>query len=220
MMRWCTRLSRLWLAACFALSGALGMSVWLAGVAFAHASYDSSNPAAGAVLATAPTQVTVHFEQNINPAGENGIPSSLQVFHDTDLTNIYHADQDAKLVSTGQTQFPVSDAKTMSIAMTGDGDGIYEVYWHTISADDGEADSGVFFFGVGTGNVLGLPTTASTPTTTTSSGMPIWVTILVGIVGLALGAGIAAGIRRRSQPAVAAPQNNAPSPGETPVEKH
>ena len=70
-MRWFTRLSRLWLVACFALSGALGMSVWLAGVASAHASYDSSDPAAGAVLATAPTQVTVHFEQNINPAGEN-----------------------------------------------------------------------------------------------------------------------------------------------------
>lgn len=218
-MRWFTRLSRLWLVACFALSGALGMSVWLAGVASAHASYDSSDPAAGAVLATAPTQVTVHFEQNINPAGENGIPSSLQVFHDTDLTNIYHSDQDAKLVSTGQTQFPASDAKTMSIAMTGAGDGIYEVYWHTLSADDGEADSGVFFFGVGTGNVLGLPTTASTPSTTASSGMPIWVTILVGLVALALGAGIAAGIRRRAQPAAAAPQNNAPAPGETPIEK-
>jgi methionine-rich copper-binding protein CopC len=219
-MRWFTRLSRLWLVACFALSGALGMSVWLAGVASAHASYDSSNPAAGAVLTTAPTQVTVHFQQNINPAGKNGVPSSLQIFHDTDLTNIYHSDQDAKLVSTGQTQFPADDAKTMSIAMTGDGNGIYEVYWHTLSADDGEVDSGVFFFGVGAGNVLGLPTTASTPTTTSSSGMPIWVTILVGIVGLALGAGITAGIRRRSQPAAAAPQNNAPSPGETPIEKH
>ena len=218
-MRWFTRLPRLLLVACFALSGALGMSMWLAGIASAHASYDSSDPAAGAVLATAPTQVTVHFEQNINPAGENGIPSSLQVFHDSDLENIYHSDQDAKLVSTGQTQFPVSDAKTMSIAMTGDGDGIYEVYWHTLSADDGEADSGVFFFGVGTGNVLGLPTTASTPTTPTSSGTPIWVTILVGLVGLALGAGIVAGIRRRSPPAAAAPHSNAPSPGETPAEK-
>jgi methionine-rich copper-binding protein CopC len=218
-MRWFTRLSRLWLVACFAITGALGMSVWLAGVASAHASYDSSNPAAGAVLATAPTQVTVHFEQNINPAGENGIPSSLQVFHDTDLTNIYHSDQDAKLVSTGQTQFPASDAKTMSIAMTDDGNGIYEVYWHTLSADDGEADSGVFFFGVGTGNVLGLPATASTPTTTTSSGMPIWVTILVGLVGLVVGGGIVTGIRRRSQPAAAAPQSNAPSPGEAPIEK-
>lgn len=219
-MRWFTRLSRFWLAACFALSGALGMSVWLAGVASAHASYDSSDPAAGAVLKTAPTQVTVHFEQNVNPAGLNGIPSSLQVFHDTDLTNIYHADQDAKLVSTGKTQFPASDAKTMSIAMTGDGNGIYEVYWHTLSADDGEVDSGVFFFGVGTGNVLGLPTTASTPATTTSSGTPIWVTILVGLVALVLGGAIVAGVRRRSPPAGAVPATDVPSPPEgTPAEK-
>lgn len=219
-MRWFTRLSRLWLAVCFALTAALGMSLWLAGVASAHASYESSDPAAGAVLATAPTQVTVHFAQNVNPAGADGIPSSLAVYLNPDLKNTNYSDQDATLVSTGKTQFPASDARTMTIAMQGAGDGIYEVYWHTVSADDGEADSGVFFFAVGTSTGQGIVVAApTTPTANTSSGMPIWVTILVGIIGLALGASIAAGIRRRSQPAVAASQSNAPSPGETPIEK-
>lgn len=222
-MRWFTRLSRFWLAACFALSAALGMGVWLAGVASAHASYASSDPAAGAVLATAPTQVTVHFEQNVNPLGANGIPSSLSVYLNSDLKNTNYSDQDATLVSTGQTQFPSSDAKTMTIAMQGAGDGIYEVYWHTLSADDGEADSGVFFFAVGTtigqGIVVTTPKTTP-PASTTSSGTPIWVTILVGLVALALGGGIVAGMRRRAQPAVAAPPTNAPSPPEeTPTEK-
>lgn len=222
-MRWFTRLSRLWLAACFALSGALGMSVWLAGVASAHASYASSDPAAGAVLATAPTQVTVHFQQNVNPLGANGVPSSLSVFLNTDLKNTSYSDQDATLVSTGQTQFPTSDAKTMTIAMKGAGDGIYEVYWHTVSADDDEADSGVFFFAVGTSIGQSIVVTSphtTTPATTTSSGTPIWVTILVGLIALVLGGGIVAGVRRRSPPAGAAPASNVPlPPEETPAEK-
>lgn len=219
MMRWLLRLSRLWLAALFALSLSLGLSVWLAGVASAHASYVSSDPAAGAVLATAPTTVTVHFAENVNPAGANGIPSSLIVYHTTEK-NTVNFDQEAKTVSTGQTQFPLSDAKTMSIAMQGDGNGIYAVVWHTVSADDGDPDSGVFFFGVGTGNVLGTSSTPATSAASTSLGTPIWVTILVGLVALVLGGGIVAGLRRRPQAAGAGEGgSNIPSPpGGTPAE--
>lgn len=221
MMRWFLRLSRLWLAALFALSSALGLSVWLAGAASAHASYVSSDPAAGAVLATAPTQVTVHFAENVNPAGANGIPSSLQVFLKPELKNTFYSDEDATQVDNGKTQFPLSDAKTMTIPMKGAGNGIYEVYWHTVSADDGHEDSGVFFFGVGTGNVLGTSSTPATSAANTSSGTPIWVTILVGIVALVLGGGIVAGLRRRPQAAGAGEGgSHVPSPpGGTPAEK-
>jgi methionine-rich copper-binding protein CopC len=224
MKRWFIRLRRLWLAGMLALASTLVMGIWLAGGASAHASFVSSDPAPGTVVATAPTQVSVTFAEEVNPAGADGIPSSLQVYHNSDLTNIYHSDQDAKLVSPENgTQYPLSDAKTMTIPVTGDGDGIYEVYWHTVSADDGDQDSGVFFFGVGTGNVLGFPTTASsTPpaTTTTSSGTPIWVTILVGIVGLVLG-GLIIGLARRPRTASAASDGTSvtsPS-GSTPAEK-
>jgi methionine-rich copper-binding protein CopC len=196
MGRFFSRFRRLWLAGVLALSAALGLSVLFAGVASAHASYVSSDPAAGAVLATAPTQVTVHFAENVNPAGANGIPSSLVVYH-SDAKNTFDFDQEAKVVSTGQTQFPLTDAKTMSIAMQGDGNGIYAVVWHTVSADDGDPDSGIFFFGVGTGNVLGNgSTTASTPASA-SNGVAVWVPILVGIVALLLGGALGAWFARR-----------------------
>ena len=211
MKRFLCVFRRLWLAGALALAAALGMSVWLAEVASAHASYVSSDPAAGAVLKTAPTQVTVHFAENVNPNlnGANAIPpSSLKVFLNPDLQNTYHSDQDATLVSTGQTQFPLSDSKTMSIAMKGAGNGIYEVYWQTLSADDGDPDAGIFFFGVGTGNVLGNGGTSASPTATpggstnsasasTSSGMPAWVTIVVGLVALILGGGVGTWLARR-----------------------
>src|SRR5690349_7756452 len=127
MMRFSYRFRRLWLAGVLALTSALGLSVLFAGIASAHASYVSSDPAAGTVLATAPTQVTVRFAENVNPAGANGIPSSLVVYHELGAKNTLSFDQEAKVVSTGQTQYPLSDAKSMSIAMQGDGNGIYAV---------------------------------------------------------------------------------------------
>jgi methionine-rich copper-binding protein CopC len=222
-MRWFTHLQRLWLAALFAITGALGMSVWLAGVASAHASYVSSDPAAGAVLATAPTQVTVHFAENVNPLGANGIPSSLTVFLNPDLKNTNYSDQDATQVSPDKgTQYPVSDTKTMTIPMTGAGNGIYEVYWFTVSADDGHQDSGVFFFGVGTSTGQGVVVVTNTVTKAVPAGLPLWATILIGVVALVLGGGIVAGVRRRPQAAGAGQGNTeAPTspPEDTPVTK-
>jgi len=203
MLRFVHGFRRLWLAGLLALAGAMGTSFLLAGIASAHASYVSSDPAAGAVVATAPTTVTVHFAENVNPQG-----SSLVVYHETDAKNIYSFDQEAKTVSTGQAQFPLSDAKSMTITMQGDGDGIYAVFWKTVSADDGDPDSGVFFFGVGTGNVLGTGSAAaSTPTasgTSTGSGtsaaisgVSIWVPIVVGILALLFGGALGVWFARR-----------------------
>ncbi len=221
-MRWFPRLQRLSLAALFALTGALGLSVWLAGVASAHASYVSSDPAAGAVLPNAPTQVTVHFAEPVNPLGANGIPSSLTVFLNPDLKNTSYSDQDATQVSPDKgTQFPASDAMTMTIPMTGAGNGIYEVYWHTVSATDGHEDSGVFFFGVGTSTGQGIVVETKTVTNTVPAGLPLWATILIGVVALVLGGGIVAGLRRRPQVASAAPDQPTlvSPPEETPADK-
>jgi methionine-rich copper-binding protein CopC len=197
MLRFVYSFRRLWLIGVLALTGALGLTVLLAGVAFAHASYVSSDPAAGAVLAAAPTQVTVRFAENVDPQG-----SSLVVYHEPEAKNTFSFDAEAKTVSTGKTQFPLSDSKSMTIAMTGDGNGIYAVVWKTVSADDGDADNGVFFFGVGNGNVLGTGSTTTpiiTPgqTPTTSSGLAIWVPILVGILALLVGGGIGAWLALR-----------------------
>ncbi len=185
---------RLWLAGMLAASLAISMGFALAGVASAHAAYDHSTPAAGAVLATAPTQVTVVFKENIDPK-----ESSLTVYHMADARNTTNFDQEAKQVSPDNgTQYPLTDAKSMTITMQGDGNGIYAVVWKTVSADDGDPDAGVFFFGVGKGNVLGTSSASSTPTTsTTSTGTPVWVTVLVGIVALILGAVAALAVARR-----------------------
>ncbi len=208
MQRFLYTFHRLWLVGVLALAAALGVSALFASTASAHASYVSSDPAAGAVLATAPTTVTVHFAENVDPQTDKDGKSSLVVYH-SDAKNTYTFDEEATVVSTGETQFPLSDAKTMSIAMKGDGDGIYAVYWHTVSADDGDPDTGVFFFGVGTGNVLGNGSASASPTATavpggstsaasTSSGTPVWVTILVGVVALLLGGGIGTWLSRRT----------------------
>ncbi|HEU5369222.1 MAG TPA: copper resistance protein CopC [Ktedonobacterales bacterium] len=212
MIRFLYSCRRLWLAGVLALAGALGLIVLLAGVAFAHASYVSSDPAAGAVLAAAPTQVTVRFAENVDPQG-----SSLVVYHEPEAKNTFSFDAEAKTVSTGQTQFPLSDPKSMTIAMTGDGNGIYAVAWKTVSADDGDQDSGVFFFGVGAGNVLGngsttTPTISPGPTTTTSSGVAVWVPILVGILALLVGGGIGAWLARRMTTPGSGSRTRSPAP--------
>lgn len=209
MIRFLCRFRRLWLAGVLALTGAFGLGVLLAGVASAHASYESSDPAAGAVVATAPTTVTVRFAEDVDPKG-----SSLVVYH-TDAKNTYSFDEEAKKVSTGATQFPLSDAKSMTIAMQGDGNGIYAVVWNTVSADDGDPDSGIFFFGVGSGDVLGNTSTNVThgpgpgPVSTTSSGVAVWVPILVGILALLMGGAIGAWFARRV--------NGPGSSGQTPI---
>src|SRR5215475_2003879 len=87
------RFRRLWLAGMLAATSALGLGILFVGVASAHASYESSDPAAGAVVATAPTTVTVHFAEEVDPKN-----SSLAVYH-TDAKNTYSFDEESKEVS-------------------------------------------------------------------------------------------------------------------------
>ncbi len=201
-MRHVASLSHFLLAGMLAVLGALGVSLLWSGVASAHASFESADPAPGTVLSTAPTQVTVRFTEDIDPKG-----SRLAVYH-TDAKNTYSFDQESKLVSPENgTQYPLSNAKAMTITMQDDGTGIYAVVWTTVSADDGDTDSGVFFFGVGSGDVLGntagnttSPAPPTSTNTTTSSGTPVWVPIVVGIVALLLGGALGAGLGRRLAP--------------------
>jgi methionine-rich copper-binding protein CopC len=175
---------RLWLAALIAGGILLALGAALPGVASAHASYDHSTPAPGTILDSAPTQVAVFFKEGMDPK-----QSSLAVYH-SDAKDTYNFDQEAKLVSPDNgTQFPLADSKSMTIAMQGDGNGIYAVVWHTVSTDDGDPDSGVFFFGVGKGTTLDAGAAVTPGPTTSSSGTPVWVAILTGIVGLIVGGG-------------------------------
>jgi len=163
------------------------------GTALAHAEYVSSDPGTNAQLAKAPTIVTVHFSENVDPAG-------------SDIT-IY--DVDGKLVSTAAAQVDRADLKTMTVSMKSNGSEIYVVNWHTVSAVEGHHDSGSFRFfvnispmlkgmvsGGGMGSMGGSMSSSST-TSSSSSGIPLWGAILIGIGGLIIG-GLAVWLFARS----------------------
>ncbi|MFI5272254.1 MAG: copper resistance protein CopC [Ktedonobacterales bacterium] len=163
-----------------ALGIAIMLSLVVAGIASAHAKYKSSDPAANAVLKAAPSVVTVHFYENVNPDG-----SSLTVY-----------DSRGKVVSAGTGQVSTADTKTMTVSMQGNGSEAYLVVWKTVSLDDGDPDIGGFNFFVG--NAAAPATTGSSASQGSSSGVPGWVAALIGVAGVVVGSG-AMFLARRSR---------------------
>ena len=178
--------------------GAALLAVALAGAALAaasveaHAGYERSEPADGAVLAEAPPRVDVWFSQELRRAG--GLPtlevvnfagdvlSDPAVLDDDDRTHVYAA-------------LPPSLPN-----------GRYTVIWHTLSDEDGEEARGAFYFYVGEGpdnaSEIVLTPPATAPPMPPSSpdddgGGPAWLIALVGaVVGGIAGAGAAFAVRR------------------------
>lgn len=152
--------------------------------ASAHAAFGSSDPAPGSTLKAAPTTVTIHFLESVNPSG----------------SDIVVLDATGKQVSTGPAKADPNDLKTMTVSMQGNDSDNYLVQWRTVSADDGEPDIGAFTFTVNpnsTGTIGGTSTSPTPTTSSSSSGVPIWATVLVGILGLVVGAGGMFALRRK-----------------------
>ncbi|MGE5335435.1 MAG: copper resistance protein CopC [Nitrososphaerota archaeon] len=151
------------------VSAATGMTP----TAAAHAKFESSVPAADSTVTQAPTVVTIHFAEDLNPAG-----SDIVVYDTT-----------GKIVSTARAQVNTSDPKTMTVAMAGTDAESYLVVWHNVSLDDGDPDIGAFTFNVGKQASQPAPTSSVGATTSAngSSGVPGWVVALVGILGLVIG---------------------------------
>ncbi|MDQ6660784.1 MAG: copper resistance protein CopC [Chloroflexota bacterium] len=151
----------------------------------AHAKVNTATPAIGSTIAQAPATVTVETLENMNPNPK--------------LSNLVVYGPGGDLISQGDAKVSLTNPKEMSVAIKGNGNGVYIVRWITVSADDGDPDQGAFVFTV-------KPTAAATPTATNggttttntsgTSGTPVWVPILVGIVALLIGAGAGLGIGR------------------------
>lgn len=160
----------------------LGVLFATSGVASAHAAFVSSNPAPNAVLKEAPGTVTITFAEEVKPS------DSAIVIYDSSM----------KQVSTGNATADPSNLKKMSVPMKGDDSEVYVVVWHNVSADDGDPDAGSFVFNIGTAPSGSNGNGGSSPAASSNAGgVPVWATVLVGVLGLVVGgAGTALALRR------------------------
>jgi copper transport protein len=122
-----------------------------AGVASAHANLASSDPANGATLATAPSQIRLTFTEPPDPS----------------LSTIQVLDAGGTVLQTGTVA--LEPPRTLSAGMAaGMPDGVYTVSWRTVSTVDGHVTAGAFAFGVG--KVTGPVTPGSVASAASSSG--------------------------------------------------
>jgi methionine-rich copper-binding protein CopC len=127
---------------------ALAGIVVLPMTASAHAELVSSDPAGGATLDTAPTQITLTFTEAPDPS-----------LFAVELLNAGGA-----AVPTGP---PTVNARTIVVPITEKlPKGVYTVSWGVVSSEDGHVTSEAFPFGVGTspGSAPARTTTSSGPT--------------------------------------------------------
>lgn len=124
-------------------------------MAVAHADYGHSDPAADATLAVAPAQVQIWFtEELFRRQEQNGIEVQNAAGERVDL-------KDAAVDDDDRTLMTVSLAPNLA-------DGVYQVHWHTTSADDGHEAEGEFAFTVAAGGSVSSSSEAITSTNAVS----------------------------------------------------
>ncbi|MFL5759597.1 MAG: FixH family protein [Thermomicrobiales bacterium] len=122
----------------------------------AHAQYDHSDPAANAIVAIAPIQVTIWFTEHLEPSG-----SSAQLF-----------DKDGQPIS-GTTSSLGTEPKQLVLSLpSGLANGTYSVVWNTLSADDGHPAQGYFVFTIGSATDVQAVTAPAAPA---AHGAPQWL---------------------------------------------
>jgi methionine-rich copper-binding protein CopC len=119
------------------------MLAWPA-VALGHVELISSSPAAGENLATAPTEVTITFDDELDP----------------DYSSFTVTDADGDSVGTGEVDLAIADRNVLSGSVTIVDPGMYTVTY-TVAGIDGHRIDGSFTFGYqATGQSGGNPDTA------------------------------------------------------------
>lgn len=127
----------------------VGMLVSLAAAASAHAGLESSDPAAGELLAAPPASVMLAFTEPPDP----------------DLSSVAMLDANGAEIETGPLERG-SAPRSVQVTLPDDlGDGVYTVSWRVVSTADGHLTAGAFAFGVGvtSGEVAAVPEAPSTP---------------------------------------------------------
>jgi copper transport protein len=101
--------------------------------ALAHALLQSSDPVAGATLASGPSRVTIRFGEPPDPK----------------LSSIKVLDTSGAPVAAGPTVVVAGQPDQLSVPLGPLSPGWYTVAWRTVSAVDGHTAAGSFAFGVG-----------------------------------------------------------------------
>ena len=176
---------------CASAGVGIAMLLALAGPAAAHALLVSSDPAAGASLATAPSAVTLTFTEEPDPK----------------LSAIKVLATDGSSVGAGPVSAVASQPKELRATLGPLQPGVYTVSWRTVSAVDGHLASGSFSFGVGVTPPSAAPSAAGgSATSGTSTPTPIavigrWL-LYLGLIGLLGGAFVSLAVFRVPSPLV------------------
>ncbi len=160
----------------FSLFVLLVLGLMNAALVAAHAEYESSVPAAGATLASAPDKVTIVFSEELSAEG-----NSISV-----------KDSTGAVVDLGDTTVDRNDAnrKTLVVSLkAGLANGTYTVSWKN-NSDDGHSEEGDFSFVVGTASASAP---ATLPRTGSDASLP-----QVALLGAGLLIGAAGLLRRRA----------------------
>ena len=162
------------------------VAVALPATASGHALLQSSDPAAGATLGSAPSVVKLTF-------GETP---------DVRLSAVKVLDSDGADHVSGPIASLADPPDSLSVPLGPLGDGVYTVSWRTVSAVDGHVAAGSFAFGVGVAPPSGTPSQAGGGASESGSPPAIvarWI-LYLGLIALIGAAFAAIAVTRRPSP--------------------
>jgi len=166
---------------------AMLLAAALPAAALGHALLQSSDPAAGATLGSAPSMVSLTF-------GETP---------DVRLSSIKVLDSSGTDQVSGPIQALADPPHSIGAPIRPVGDGVYTVTWRTVSAVDGHIAAGSFAFGVGVAPPTGPPDQGGGPAASASGSPPNiaarWV-LYLGLTALIGAAFAAVAVARRPAP--------------------
>jgi methionine-rich copper-binding protein CopC len=110
---------------------AAGLALSSAGTALAHGDLATSNPAAGATVKTAPTEVSITFTEEV----------------EANFSGIEVRDAQGQRMDQGDAHGASDDAKVLSVGLKPLAPGTYKVIWHNTSVDS-HKEKGSFEFTV------------------------------------------------------------------------